>query len=48
MMTVGFRTSFTTFDGVGYLRLTAHAYNTADDYLDFIDRGLPLLCSWAR
>jgi isopenicillin-N epimerase len=48
MMTVGFRTSFTAFDGVGYLRLTAHAYNTADDYLDFIDRGLPLLCSWAR
>ena len=48
MMTAGFRTSFTAFDGIGYLRLTAHAYNTADDYLDFIDRGLPLLRSWAH
>jgi isopenicillin-N epimerase len=43
----GIETAFTHFEGRGYLRLSAHAYNTADDYLDFVERGIPLLQRWA-
>lgn len=41
-------TAFTYFRGDGYLRLTAHAYNTADDYDDFVTRTVPLLASLAH
>ncbi|MDQ2847267.1 MAG: aminotransferase class V-fold PLP-dependent enzyme [Actinomycetota bacterium] len=40
--------AFTYFRGDGYLRLTAHAYNTADDYDDFVTRAVPLLTGLAH
>ena len=44
----GCECGFGTFQGVGYLRLSAHAYNCADDYQAFAERGVPLLVRWAR
>ena len=35
------------FGGLGYLRLSAHAYNTPEDYLDLVERAVPLLLAWA-
>jgi len=43
----GMETAFTHFEGRGYLRLSAHAYNTTQDYLDLVERGIPLLQRWA-
>jgi isopenicillin-N epimerase len=43
----GIETAFTAFGGRGYLRLSAHAYNTPDDYLDLVERAVPLLLAWA-
>jgi isopenicillin-N epimerase len=43
----GVETAFTSFEGRGYLRLSAHAYNTPEDYLDLVERGVPLLQRWA-
>ena len=43
----GIETAFTAFAGRGYLRLSAHAYNTPEDYLDFVERAVPLLLRWA-
>jgi len=40
--------AFTSFDGIGYLRLSAHVYNTAADYEDFAERCVPVLARWAR
>jgi isopenicillin-N epimerase len=40
--------SFTSFDGVGYLRISTHVYNTAADYEDFAERCVPRLWEWAR
>ena len=40
--------AFTSFDGIGYLRLSAFVYNTADDYQRFADLCVPALCQWAR
>lgn len=42
----GIESAFTSFGGRGYLRLSAHAYNTAEDYLDFVERAVPLLLQW--
>lgn len=39
--------AFTSFDGVGYLRLSAHAYNTPADYAYFADRCVPVLVGWS-
>lgn len=44
---LGFEATFTSFEGVGYLRLSAYLYNTADDYLRFIDRVVPALVELA-
>jgi len=44
---LGVEAAFTSFDGVGYYRLSAHAYNTADDFEEFAERVVPLLCDWA-
>ncbi|MFB7598151.1 aminotransferase class V-fold PLP-dependent enzyme [Streptomyces sp. NPDC056160] len=41
-------TAFTSFDGVGYLRLSAHVYNTPADYERFADSCVPLVQAWAR
>ena len=43
----GIETAFTYFEGRAFLRLSAHAYNTAEDYVDLVDRGVPLLKRWA-
>lgn len=43
----GIETAFTAFGGRGYLRLSAHVYNTPEDYLDLVERGVPLLLRWA-
>lgn len=39
--------AFTSFDGVGYYRLSTHAYNTARDFEEFAERMVPRLCEWA-
>ncbi|MFD8542625.1 aminotransferase class V-fold PLP-dependent enzyme [Streptomyces sp. NPDC059649] len=41
-------TAFTSFAGVGYLRLSAHVYNTAADYEYFAEECAPVLAEWAR
>ncbi|MEV6110380.1 aminotransferase class V-fold PLP-dependent enzyme [Streptomyces sp. NPDC051940] len=40
--------AFTSFGGIGYLRLSAHVYNTPDDYEYFAERCVPVLADWAR
>ncbi len=40
--------AITDFGGVGYLRLSAHVYNTADEYHRFAERVVPALVAWAR
>jgi isopenicillin-N epimerase len=40
--------AFTSFDGVGYVRLSTHAYNTVDDYAHFAETCVPVLTDWAR
>lgn len=40
--------AFTSFGGIGYLRLSTHVYNTAADYEDFAERCVPVLVDWAR
>ncbi|MCH4209739.1 aminotransferase class V-fold PLP-dependent enzyme [Bifidobacterium sp.] len=41
-------TAFTSFDGIGYLRLSSFIYNTAADYQRFADECVPALCQWAK
>ncbi|WP_168187207.1 aminotransferase class V-fold PLP-dependent enzyme [Salinibacterium sp. UTAS2018] len=45
---LGFETQITSFRDTGYLRLSAHAYNTADDYERFAEDAVPALVSWSR
>ncbi|MFG2938644.1 aminotransferase class V-fold PLP-dependent enzyme [Streptomyces sp. NPDC048282] len=40
--------AFTSFDGIGYLRVSAHVYNTPADYEHFAERCVPVLADWAR
>ncbi|MGW7243531.1 aminotransferase class V-fold PLP-dependent enzyme [Streptomyces sp. NPDC054804] len=40
--------NFTSFGGVGYLRVSAHVYNTPADYEYFADKCVPVLGNWAR
>lgn len=40
--------AFTSFGGVGYLRLSAHVYNTPADYEYFAEECVPVLGAWAR
>lgn len=44
---LGVAAAYPHFDRTGYLRLSAHLYNTEDDYADFADRCVPALCAWA-
>ena len=39
--------AFTSFDGIGYVRLSGFAYNRQDDYQAFAERAVPLLLDWA-
>jgi isopenicillin-N epimerase len=45
---LGVEAAFTSFGGAGYLRLSAHLYNTAADYEHFADACVPVLGEWAR
>jgi isopenicillin-N epimerase len=45
---LGVEAAFTSFGGAGYLRLSAHVYNTAADYEHFADACVPVLGEWAR
>nr|WP_241266403.1 aminotransferase class V-fold PLP-dependent enzyme [Streptomyces scabichelini] len=45
---LGVETAFTSFGGTGYLRLSAHVYNTAADYEYFAETCVPVLGEWAR
>jgi isopenicillin-N epimerase len=40
---LGFQTATTSWRGRGFLRLSAHLYNTADDYARFVEIGVPAL-----
>jgi isopenicillin-N epimerase len=40
--------AFTSFDGAGYMRLSAHVYNTAAEYEEFAERVVPALCKLAK
>ena len=44
---LGVVTAVSSFGGAGYLRLSAHAYNTPGDYEDFAQRCVPVLLDWA-
>jgi isopenicillin-N epimerase len=45
---LGVEAAFTAFGDQGFLRLSAHAYNTPDDYDDFARRCVPALVEWSR
>lgn len=45
---LGFQTQITSWRETGYLRLAAHAYNTADDYERFAENAVPSLVAWSR
>ncbi|MET9730158.1 aminotransferase class V-fold PLP-dependent enzyme [Streptomyces sp. NPDC006458] len=45
---LGVAAAFTSFDGVGYLRLSTHVYNTPADVETFAERCVPALWAWAR
>jgi isopenicillin-N epimerase len=42
---LGFQTATTSWRGRGFLRLSAHLYNTADDYARFVESGVPALAA---
>jgi isopenicillin-N epimerase len=42
---LGFQTATTSWRGRGFLRLSAHLYNTADDYARFAEVGVPALAA---
>lgn len=43
----GMACAFSSFDGRGYVRLSAHLYNSPRDYAYFAEVGVPLLARWA-
>ncbi|MGC5038660.1 aminotransferase class V-fold PLP-dependent enzyme [Streptomyces sp. DT190] len=45
---LGVEAAFTSFGGIGYMRLSAHVYNTAADYEYFAEECVPVLSTWAR
>ncbi|WP_427917195.1 aminotransferase class V-fold PLP-dependent enzyme [Streptomyces sp. cg40] len=45
---LGVEAAFTSFGGVGYLRLSTHVYNTAADFEYFAEHCVPVLGAWAR
>lgn len=48
MDATGVVAAFTHFDGRGYLRLSAHAYNTINDFEQLARVGVPLLRQWTQ
>ncbi|ROV67407.1 MULTISPECIES: aminotransferase class V-fold PLP-dependent enzyme [Streptomyces] len=45
---LGVAAAFTSFGGVGYLRLSTHVYNTAADFEYFAEHCVPALGAWSR
>ncbi len=45
---LGVEGAFTSFNGVGYYRLSTHVYNTAADFEYFAEHCVPALVEWAR
>lgn len=45
---LGVAAAFTSFGGVGYLRLSTHVYNTAADFEYFAEHCVPVLGAWSR
>jgi isopenicillin-N epimerase len=45
---LGFETQIAGWGGVARLRLSAHAYSTAEHFERFADRAVPMLVRWAR
>lgn len=45
---LGFETQVTSWRGTGYLRLAAHAYNSAEDYERFAEDAVPAIVAWSR
>ncbi|MBG6238820.1 isopenicillin-N epimerase [Mycetocola sp. CAN_C7] len=45
---LGVEGAFTSFDGIGYFRLSTHVYNTPTDFDIFAERCVPALLEWAR
>ncbi|NEE00817.1 aminotransferase class V-fold PLP-dependent enzyme [Phytoactinopolyspora halotolerans] len=43
----GVETAFTSFDGIGYLRLSVHLYTEPSDFDAFVERGIPLIADLA-
>ncbi|MDP3207914.1 MAG: aminotransferase class V-fold PLP-dependent enzyme [Rhodoglobus sp.] len=41
----GCEAGVTTWSGTGFMRISAHAYNEAADYEQFLDRGIPVIAS---
>ena len=48
MDSTGVVAAFTSFDGRGYLRLSAHAYTTIDDFERLASVGIPQLHRWSE
>lgn len=44
---LGIETAITNWRSRGYLRLSTHVYNTADDFEDFVERAVPLIAELA-
>ncbi|MER5867508.1 aminotransferase class V-fold PLP-dependent enzyme [Kitasatospora sp. NPDC002040] len=45
---LGVEAAFTSFNGIGYFRLSTHVYNNAADFEHFAERCVPVLVEWAR
>jgi isopenicillin-N epimerase len=45
---LGVEGAFTSFNGIGYYRLSTHVYNTTADFDIFAERCVPALLKWAR
>ncbi|MFE6698911.1 aminotransferase class V-fold PLP-dependent enzyme [Streptomyces sp. NPDC057718] len=48
MRELGVAAAFTSFGGVGYLRLSTHVYNTPADFEHFAEHCVPALGAWSR
>lgn len=45
---LGIETAITNWNGRGFLRLSTHVYNTADDFEDFVGRAVPFIAEQGR
>ncbi|WP_167467881.1 aminotransferase class V-fold PLP-dependent enzyme [Arthrobacter oryzae] len=45
---LGIESAITHWGGHGYLRLSTHVYNTADDFEDFVERAVPFIVELGR